>query len=136
MSLKSTSFPKELFVSRAKQIKKKSKTLFCRRKTAEDSNAKIKVSPNIPCTVLLFKASAFLQIFFPKNLFFRQVLKKSVFPNSKCLTFIYLFWHWPIYHFIDEHPLKTSNKRTHILLLIKQFDLPLASEEVGCVSSR
>ena len=91
MSLKSTSFPKELFVSRAKQIKKKSKTLFCRRKTAEDSNAKIKVSPNIPCTVLLFKASAFLQIFFPKNLLFRQVLKKSVFPNSKCLTFIYLF---------------------------------------------
>ena len=79
----------------------KYETRFCRRKTAEDNNAKINVSPNIPCTFLLFKASAFLQIFFPRNLLFRQVLRTSVFLNSKCL--------------------KTSNKRTHIPLIINQF---------------
>ena len=49
--------------------------------------------PNIPFTFLLFKALAFLQIFFPRNLLFRQVLRMSVFLNGKCL--------------------KTSNKRTH-----------------------
>ena len=27
----------------------------------------------------------------------------------------------PIYYFTKEHPLKTSNKKTHIPLLIKQF---------------
>ena len=32
---------------------------FCRRKTPEDDNLKINVSPNIPCAFLLFKASAF-----------------------------------------------------------------------------
>ena len=37
---------------------------LCRRKTAENDNAKIKVSSNMPGTFLLFKASAFLQIFF------------------------------------------------------------------------
>ena len=52
-----------------KTISKKSETRFCRRKTAEDNNAKIKVFPNMPCTFLLFKASAYLQIFFPRNLF-------------------------------------------------------------------
>ena len=75
------------FISRAKQIKRNLRR-FCRRKTAED-NAKIHVSPNIPCTFLLFEASAFLQIFFPRNLLFRQVLRTSVFLNSKCLTFLY-----------------------------------------------
>ena len=44
-----------------------------------------------PCTLLLFKASAFLQIFFPRNLLFRKVLRTSAFLNSKCLTFHYLF---------------------------------------------
>ena len=43
----------------------------------------------------------FFQIFFPRNLLFRQVLRTSVFLNSKCL--------------------KTSNKRTHIHLFISQF---------------
>ena len=38
---------------------------FCRRKTAEDDNAKINVFPNILCTFLLFKSSACLQILFP-----------------------------------------------------------------------
>ena len=67
----------------------------------EDNNAKIKVFPNIPCTFLLVKATAFLQIFFPKNLLFQQVLRTSVFLNSKCL--------------------KSSNKRTCIPLFINQF---------------
>ena len=43
---------------------KKSEARFCRQKTAENGNAKINVSPNIPCTFLLFKGSALLQIFF------------------------------------------------------------------------
>ena len=55
----------------------------------------------MPCTFLLFKASAFLQIFLPRNLLFRQVLRTPVFLNSKCV--------------------KTSNKRTHIHLFINQF---------------
>ena len=70
---------------------------------------------NIPSKFLLFKASAFLQIFFQRNLFFRQVLRMSVFLNSKCLIFL------PIYFFTKEHRLKTSNKRPHIPLLINQF---------------
>ena len=45
-------------------------TRFCRRKTAEDNNTKISVFPNISCTFLLFKVSAFLQVFFPRNLLF------------------------------------------------------------------
>ena len=40
---------------------------------------------------MFFKASAFLQIFPPRNLLFCQVSRKSVFLNSKCLTFLYLF---------------------------------------------
>ena len=84
-----------------KTIEKKSETRFCRQKTAEDNNVKINIFPNVPCTFLLFKASAFLQMFFPRNLLFRQVLRTSVFLNSKCL--------------------KTSNKRTHIPLFINQF---------------
>ena len=50
-----------------KQIKKISETPFCRRNTGEDDNAKLNVSPNIPCTFLLFKASLFLQIFLPRK---------------------------------------------------------------------
>ena len=67
------------------------------RKTAEDNNAKINIFPNIPCTFLHFKASIFLPIFFPRDLLSRQVLRTSVFLNSKCLkhqikehTFLYL----------------------------------------------
>ena len=69
---------------------------FCRRKTAENNNAKINVSPNIPYTILLFKACAFLQIFFPRNLLSNKFGKRQLFSSSKCL--------------------KTSNKRTHIPL--------------------
>ena len=69
--------------------------------TAEDNNAKINVFPIITCKFLLIKASAYLQIFFPRNLLFRQVLRTSVFLNSKCL--------------------KTSNKRTGIPLFINEF---------------
>ena len=76
MSLRSTSFPKQ------------------------GSNAKINVFPNIPCTFLLFKATAFLQIFFPTNLHFRQVLRTTVFLNSKCLK---------------------TDKRTRIPSLVNQF---------------
>ena len=80
----------------------KTETRFCRWKTVEDNNnAKMNASPNIPCTFLLFKASAVLQIFFPRNLLFQQVLRMSIFLISKCL--------------------KTSNKRTHIHLFINQF---------------
>ena len=57
-------------------------------KTAEDDNAKINIFPNILCTFLLFKASAFLQIFFPR--FEIEVLRTSVFVNSKYLKFLYL----------------------------------------------
>ena len=64
---------------------------FCRRKTTEDNNAKINVSPNISYTFLLFKASAFLQIYFPRNLLVRQVLRTPVFFNGKCLTFFCQF---------------------------------------------
>ena len=79
------------FISQAKQIKKKSETRLCRRKTDEDNNAKINVFPNIPCIFLLFKASAFLQIFFLRNLLSRQVLSMSFFLSDKCLTFLYLY---------------------------------------------
>ena len=67
MSVKSTSFPKELwykpFISQSKQIKRNLRQ-FCRWKTAQDDNAKTNVSTNILCTFLLFKGSACLQIFF------------------------------------------------------------------------
>ena len=43
----------------------KSETQFCRRKTAEGDNVRINVSPKKHCTFLLFKGSAFPQIFFP-----------------------------------------------------------------------
>ena len=64
-----------------KTILNKSEKRFCRRKTAEDS--------------------LFLQVFFPRNVLFRQVLRTSVFPSGKYL--------------------KTSNKRTRIPLFVKQF---------------
>ena len=43
---------------------------FCRRKTSED-DVKINVSTDIPCTFLLLKASAYLQIFFPRKTSFK-----------------------------------------------------------------
>ena len=61
MSLKWTSFPMEqIFQTNFKKSEKR----FCRWKTAKNNNAKTNVSSNIPCTFLLFKVSAFLQIFF------------------------------------------------------------------------
>ena len=53
---------------RGKTNEKNSETQFCKRETTQDDNAKINVYPNIPCTFLLFKASAFPQIFFPKKM--------------------------------------------------------------------
>ena len=41
---------------------------FCKRKTAEDNDAKISVSLNITCAFVPFKASAFLQVFLLRNL--------------------------------------------------------------------
>ena len=35
------------------------------RNSAEDGNAKISISANIPCTFLFFQGSTLLQIFFP-----------------------------------------------------------------------
>ena len=55
MSLKSTSFPKEL-----KQIERNLRHGFVDKKTAEDNNAKINASQNITCTFLLFKAIEFV----------------------------------------------------------------------------
>ena len=113
MSLKSISFAKELwqkpFISRAKQVKKKkSDTRSCRQKTAEDYYAKINVSPNIPCTILPFKASAFFQIFFRRNLPFRQVLRRSVFlsvvKNTHSLKWLRL----------DSNPEPLIRKRTFV----------------------
>ena len=104
MLVKSNSFSKELikvFYLPNKTILKKSETRFFRRKTAEDNNAKINVFPSTPCTFLLFKARALLQIFFLKKILFRQVLRTSIFLNSKYL--------------------KTSNKRRNIPLFIKHF---------------
>ena len=66
-----------------------SEVRFCRRKAAEDNSAKLNISANVPCTFLLFKATAFLQIFFPRNCLFQQVLRISVFRNSECLTYLY-----------------------------------------------
>ena len=40
---------------------------FGRQKIAEDDNAEINIFPNIPYTFLLFKASAFLQFYFPRK---------------------------------------------------------------------
>ena len=84
-----------------KKISKKSETRFYRRKAVEDNTAKINVFPKIPCTFLLFKASAFPQIFFRRNLLFRHVLRTSVFVNKKYF--------------------KTSSKRTNIPLFFNHF---------------
>ena len=40
---------------------------FVDEKTMEQDNIKIKISPNRSCTILLFKASEFVQIFFSKK---------------------------------------------------------------------
>ena len=55
------------FYLRRKTNQKKSETRFCGRMTAEDNNSKINVSPNMPFIFLLFKASAYLQIFLPRK---------------------------------------------------------------------
>ena len=77
----------------------------------EDNNAKINVYPNIPCTFLLFKASS------------NFLSKKFTFPTSfENFSFLEVFdIPLPMYFFTKEHPLKPSNKRTHIPLLINQF---------------
>ena len=54
---------------RAKQIKRNLRHGLVELKTAEDNNPKINVSLNITGTFLLFKASAFFQIFFLRNFF-------------------------------------------------------------------
>ena len=47
--------------------------MVCRRKAAEGDNANINVPPNITCTLLPFKVSAFLQVFFPRKSKFESV---------------------------------------------------------------
>ena len=104
MSIKWTSFCKNSHISLLSIEQNNLKEIweyFFRGKTSEDNNAKIKVFPDIPCTFLLFKASAFLQVFFPRNLLFQQVFTMSAFLNSKCL--------------------ESLNKRTQIPLFIIQF---------------
>ena len=68
----------EAFYLSGKTNYKKSETWFRRWKSAEDNNAKINVSLNTPCAFFLFKARAFLQFLFPRNLLFLQVLRTSV----------------------------------------------------------
>ena len=89
---------KSLLSPKENKLKEIWDIILQRQKIAEDNNAKINVSLNIFYIFLVFKASAFLQILFPKNLLFRQNLRTSVFLDSKCLTFLYLF-------FTKEHPL-------------------------------
>ena len=99
----------------------KSKTWFCRQKAAaEDTNVKINVSPNIPCTFLLFKASIFIT-FFPMNLLFRQVLRMPIFLNSKCLTFLYLFISL-LKNICSKHQIK---EHTFLYLLTNLFIIEL-----------
>ena len=74
-----------------KTNQKKPETGCCTRKTAAENNAKSNFPPNIPGSFLLFKATAFLQIFFLRNVLFRQVLRTSIFINCKILTFLFLF---------------------------------------------
>ena len=90
----------ETFYLPSKTNLKRYETWFCRWKTAQDDNAKIKFSPNIPGTFLLVKTTAFLQIFFLRNFLFPQVLRTSVLLNNKSL--------------------KTLNKRRHMPLFINQ----------------
>ena len=122
MFVKSTLFPKEpwkkRFISWAKKKKrkKKSETNFFRRKTAEDDNAKTNVSLNIPCpcTILLFKASTFLQISFPRiSTFWEHELSLIVNAWNSFTSQPIYFFNWT-----KEHPLKISNKRTYISFLI------------------
>ena len=114
-----------------KTIQKKSETLFCRRKTAEGDNANTNVSPNISCTFLPYKVSAFLQVFFLRkskiwerqffsivnvwhpfhiNLFICLIKLEHRLNTWREQTLVYLF----ISLIKAEHPLKTSNKRTHM----------------------
>ena len=58
------------------------------------------VFTNIPCTFFLFKASAFLQIFFLRNLLFWQVLRASFFLNGKCLKTSSNRTHFPLFNFV------------------------------------
>ena len=83
---------KKSFISQAKQIKGNLRYTFVDKRELEDNNAKISISPNITWTLLLFKASAFLQIFFPRSLLSWQVLRTSVFVGSKCLTSLTYFF--------------------------------------------
>ena len=55
----------------SKTNQKKFEKYFCKGKTVEDDNGKINVSSNIPCAFLLFKASEFLQILFPRKTSFK-----------------------------------------------------------------
>ena len=50
-----------------------SKTWSCRRNTVEDDNPKINLPPNMPCTFLFFKDSAFFNISFRENQSFGNV---------------------------------------------------------------
>ena len=58
-----------------------------------------------------------LHLFFPRNLLFRQLLRTSVFLNSKCLIFLYTF-----ISLIKSMHSKTSLKEhTFLYLLISLF---------------
>ena len=50
---------------------KEIRTRLCRRKNVEDNNIKKDVSPNIPCTFLLFSARVFYQICIPRKTSFK-----------------------------------------------------------------
>ena len=67
MSLKSTSFPKELLLSPEQNDLKEIWDTVLTVNETKDDNTIIIVPPNISCTFLLFKVSRFLQIFFPRK---------------------------------------------------------------------
>ena len=74
---------------------------------------------------MLFKARVFLQIFFPRNLLVRKVLRTSVFLKSNCLTFLCQF-----ISLLKSIVLKASNKRIHIPLLIKIDKIPTQIQSI------
>ena len=68
-------------------------------KTAEDNNAKINVSPNIPCTFLLFKASAFFKIYLQEFYFSEKFWERQFFSVVNVwhsFTYLLLYERTPI----------------------------------------
>ena len=125
MSLKTTSFPNEVwqkpFIFRAKQIKRNLRHSFVDKrqlKTIMPKQAFSRIYLVPPCSskLVLFIKFSFREIYFSDKVWERRFFlnRKNLFGNLFDIPL-------PIYFFTKEHSLKTSNKRTHIPLLINQF---------------